>query len=258
MIGKWPSRRRAGGVDSAGGPRLAPAPTSGCIQSALWRVHLMTSYTRRHPLQMYRHPDPPPFSFHAARIVSVSAQPTTSPPDWTQDMDGVARLRDRDCFIRIYDHFMPRLCIYLRGRGATDGTAEELAQESLLRLWLNAADFDASRSALGTWLYRIARNLHIDRFRSERGWLQAQEAVEAAAVDDPPERTSAEQFVDHARLRQRINELPAIQARLVRMSHFEAKSHSEIAQALSLPLGTVKSHLRRAFLQLQSTVRSAP
>ncbi len=218
----------------------------------------MTSYTRRHPLQMYRHPDPPPFSFHAARIVSVSAQPTTTPPDWTQDMDGVARLRDRDCFIRIYDHFMPRLCIYLRGRGATDGTAEELAQESLLRLWLNAADFDASRSALGTWLYRIARNLHIDRFRSERGWLQAQEAVEAAAVDDPPERTSAEQFVDHARLRQRINELPAIQARLVRMSHFEAKSHSEIAQALSLPLGTVKSHLRRAFLQLQSTVRSAP
>ena len=57
--------------------------------------------------------------------------------------------------------------------------------------------------------------------------------------------------------RQRINELPAVQARLVRMSYFEAKSHSEIAQALGMPLGTVKSHLRRAFLQLQAKVGGA-
>ena len=45
-----------------------------------------------------------------------------------------------------------------------------------------------------------------------------------------------------------------MQARLVRMSYFEAKSHSEIAEALGMPLGTVKSHLRRAFLQLQAKV----
>ena len=174
--------------------------------------------------------------------------------NWAGDMDGVARLRDRDCFMRIYDHFMPRLCVYLRGLGAPEAVAEELAQECLLRLWLRAAEFDPAQGALSTWLYRIARNLHIDRVRHERSWTLVQAAVENAAAADVLDRSSAEQFADHAKLRQRINELSAVQARLVRMSYFEAKSHGEIAQALGMPLGTVKSHLRRAFLLLQSKV----
>lgn len=196
-------------------------------------------------------------NFDTARTVSSSQQPSSEPTNWADDMDSVARLRDRDCFMRIYDYFMPRLCVYLRGLGAPDAVAEEMAQECLLRLWLRAAEYDAAQGALSTWLYRIARNLQIDRIRRERSWMQVQAAVEDAAAVDMIERSSAEQFADQARLRQRINELPAVQARLVRMSYFEAKSHSEIAQALGMPLGTVKSHLRRAFLQLQAKVGGA-
>lgn len=196
-------------------------------------------------------------NFDSARTVSSSQQPSSEPTNWADDMDSVARLRDRDCFMRIYDYFMPRLCVYLRGLGAPDAVAEEMAQECLLRLWLRAAEYDAAQGALSTWLYRIARNLQIDRIRRERSWMQVQAAVEDAAAVDVIERSSAEQFADQARLRQRINELPAVQARLVRMSYFEAKSHSEIAQALGMPLGTVKSHLRRAFLQLQAKVGGA-
>lgn len=196
-------------------------------------------------------------NFDTARTVSSSQQPSSEPTNWADDMDSVARLRDRDCFMRIYDYFMPRLCVYLRGLGAPDAVAEEMAQECLLRLWLRAAEYDAAQGALSTWLYRIARNLHIDRIRRERSWMQVQAAVEDAAAVEMIERSSAEQFADQARLRQRISELPAVQARLVRMSYFEAKSHSEIAQALGMPLGTVKSHLRRAFLQLQAKVGGA-
>ncbi|MBN5141003.1 sigma-70 family RNA polymerase sigma factor [Stenotrophomonas maltophilia] len=206
---------------------------------------------------MYPDAASPAFNFDSVRIVSSSQQPNSEPTNWASDMDGVARLRDRDCFMRIYDHFMPRLCVYLRGLGAPEAVAEELAQECLLRLWLRAADYDPAQAALSTWLYRIARNLHIDRVRRERSWIQVQAAVEYAATADVVERSSAEQFADQARLRQRINELPAVQARLVRMSYFEAKSHGEIAEALGMPLGTVKSHLRRAFLQLQSKVGGA-
>ncbi len=57
-----------------------------------------------------------------------------------------------------------RGCAYTCGAWAClTRVAEELAQESLLRLWLRAADFDPAQGALSTWLYRIARNLHIDR-----------------------------------------------------------------------------------------------
>ncbi|XKR63007.1 sigma-70 family RNA polymerase sigma factor [Isoptericola jiangsuensis] len=207
---------------------------------------------------MYPDAASPSFDFDAARIVSSSQQPSSEPTNWTGDMDGVARLRDRSCFMRIYDHFMPRLCVYLRGLGAPEAVAEELAQECLLRLWLRAADYDAAQGALSTWLYRIARNLQIDRVRHERSWMQVQAAVEEAASGDAQSHSSAEHYADQARLRQRINELPAVQARLVRMSYFEAKSHGEISEALGMPLGTVKSHLRRAFLQLQSKVGGAP
>lgn len=182
------------------------------------------------------------------------------PADWACTMQAVATRADRDAFMRIYDHFMPRLCLYLRSVGAPDCTAEDLAQEALLRLWQHAAGYDPTRSALSTWLFRIARNLHIDRLRREASRPAPAQGsgndewdidgdIGGECVDDA---CSTEQCVDHAQLLRHIDALPAIQARLVRMSYFEAKSHREISAELGMPLGTVKSHLRRAFLRLQS------
>lgn len=194
---------------------------------------------------------PPP---GAARPVST---PTASDAhDWAADVAAVARLRDRTSFMRIYDHFMPRLCLYLRGLGCQEAVAEELAQEALLRLWQRAASYDARQGAVSTWLFRITRNLHIDRVRREPGWLQVLEGMEIGAELEADDRfSSAEDFAEHAHLARRIEELSAVQARLMRMSYFEAKSHQEIANELGMPLGTVKSHLRRAFLRLQDRMR---
>jgi RNA polymerase sigma-70 factor (ECF subfamily) len=179
--------------------------------------------------------------------------------DWAGDMVAVARLRDRDSFMRIYDHFMPRLCLYLRGLGNPEAVAEELAQESLLRLWQRASLYDPQQAAVSTWLFRIGRNLHIDRIRREPHWAQVLEEGHAD-VDPDADRsfTTAEDYAEHAHLKGRIDELPATQARLMRMSYFEAKSHQEIADELAMPLGTVKSHLRRAFQRLQGQLRGAP
>ncbi|WP_312767954.1 sigma-70 family RNA polymerase sigma factor [Pseudoxanthomonas mexicana] len=174
-------------------------------------------------------------------------------------MLAVARARDRAAFMRLYDHFMPRLCLYLRGLGSPEAVAEELAQEALLRLWQRAAMYDPQQGAVSTWLFRIGRNLHIDRIRREPGWVQVLEEA-APASDEELARpfTSAEDYAEHVHLQRRIEDLPAVQAWLMRMSYFEAKSHQEIADELQMPLGTVKSHLRRAFLRLQGQVRGQP
>jgi RNA polymerase sigma factor (sigma-70 family) len=203
-------------------------------------------------------PDPGPSPFEAARIVSTQAQDARVMPDWYREMAAVSRSRDRDSFMLIYDHFMPRLCLYLRGLGSDEAFAEELAQEALLRLWQRADLYDPQRSSVGTWLYRIGRNLHIDRVRREHGWVHVDEVVEQLLADDASLGSSAEDHVDHAHLKRKIEALPSVQARLVRMSYFEAKTHYEIAQELQMPLGTVKSHLRRAFLKLQSQLRGQP
>lgn len=170
---------------------------------------------------------------------------------WYAQMAAVSLRRDRDCFMRIYDHFAPRVRLYLKGLGSPEVVAEELAQEALLRLWQRAGLYDPACSSLSTWLFRIARNLHIDRVRREPCWVAMQDKPGWPDKDDASGFSSLENHVEQAELKKRIEHLPAIQARLIRTSYFEAKSRQEIADELGMPLGTVKSSLRRTFLRLQ-------
>ncbi|SEI90333.1 sigma-70 family RNA polymerase sigma factor [Frateuria terrea] len=194
--------------------------------------------------------------FEAAR--SLHKPPDAARHEWAALVEAVACRQDRDCFLRIYDHFSPRVRRYLLGLGGNAGLAEELAQEALLRVWQRAGQYDAERSSLSTWLFRIARNLYIDRVRKEPVWSQTQEYLEEMDLDGPAdagERPGTESLSEEANIHRAIAQLPAVQARLIRMSYFEAKSHQAIASELAMPLGTVKSHLRRAFLTLQNELR---
>lgn len=197
--------------------------------------------------------------FEAARVMSITDASPGEPGYWSGQMQAVARRRDQDCFMRIYDHFAPRVRLYLRGLGAPEAIAEELAQEALLRLWQRADSYDANRSTLSTWLFRIARNLHIDRLRRENHWIAVDVEPELEFEEEPenPAFSSAESYAAHADLNERIERLSATQARLIRMSYFEAKSHQQISDELGMPLGTVKSSIRRAFQRLQSAVQGA-
>lgn len=196
-------------------------------------------------------------SFRAKRHVAPSASNVA--PDaqyWSAQMSAVSVQRDRASFMRIYDHFAPRLQRYLHNLGVSDAMADELVQEALLTLWRKANLFDPSRAGLGTWLYRVARNLYIDHVRREPQWLPIQDGLDRLdhAEADRPD-SQPESFLDQNTLRQAIDRLPAVQAKLVRMCYLESKSHSEISRELNMPLGSVKSSLRRAFAKLQGSLR---
>ena len=177
---------------------------------------------------------PPPFSGGADHSACISA---------------IARAEDRNSFAALFHHFAPRLKAYLLRLGMADNVAEELAQETMLLVWRKAGQFDPSRATPAAWIYTIARNLRIDSLRRERN------------ANDPrlnqPEETacSPEQDFDliesERRVRHAMGALPTDQAELLRLSYFEERSHSEIADRLQIPLGTVKSRLRRATAQLR-------
>lgn len=192
--------------------------------------------------------------------VSSQANPGKSDAQyWSDQMAAVAQHRDRDSFMRIYDHYAPRLQRYLLGLGVNASQAEELVQEALIRLWRKASQFNPARANLSTWLFRIARNLYIDSVRREPNWRPVEDALDYLHEEQTPMRgTQAESYAEQANLRRAIRELPATQARLVRMSYFEAKSHSEIAAELDMALGTVKSSLRRAFGKLRASLEHTP
>lgn len=176
---------------------------------------------------------------------------------WSAQMAAVSVQRDRVSFMRIYDHFAPRLQRYLRNMNVSESIADELVQDALLTLWRKAAMFDPSRASLATWLYRVARNQYIDHVRKEPHWLPVQEGLDRLDHDESARRDSQpESFFDQDVLKQAIDRLPPVQAKLIRMSYLESKSHSEIARELDMPLGTVKSLIRRSFAKLQGSMRT--
>ncbi|MCX7563659.1 sigma-70 family RNA polymerase sigma factor [Xanthomonadaceae bacterium XH05] len=172
---------------------------------------------------------------------------------WSAQMARVAAFQDADSFMHIYDHFAPRLHRYLLGLKLPAAQAEELVQEAMLRAWRHAGAFDPALAGLSTWLFRIARNLHFDASRRQGGWLPSDDDIEQIEIT-PEHDASPDARADHAILARAIDTLPADAARMIRMSYLESHSHSEIAAELNLPLGTVKSTLRRAFEKLRTAL----
>ena len=163
----------------------------------------------------------------------------------------MADRRDKAAFVRLFDHFSPRLAAYLARLGTDAGLAEELAQEVMVTLWRKADQFDPAKSSLATWLYRIARNRRIDVLRRDRiDFVDPLDTVNETGEDPETDRRIDLQQREE-RLRTAMLSLPEEQLSLVRLAFFEGLSHSEIAERVSLPLGTVKSRIRLAFTRLR-------
>ena len=121
----------------------------------------------------------------------------------------------------------------------------------MVTLWRKAAQFDRTKSSVATWLYRIARNRRIDMLRRDRS--EPLDNEEAALV--PSDEAAADDALDllqrEDRVRAAMETLPPEQLALIRLAFFENLSHSDIAEKLGLPLGTVKSRIRLAFTRLR-------
>jgi RNA polymerase sigma-70 factor (ECF subfamily) len=166
----------------------------------------------------------------------------------------IAASRDRRAFAELFAHFAPRIKAYLRRNGASDGEAEDLAQEAMLTVWRRAHMFDRAQGAASTWIFTIARNKRIDALRRER--RPEVDPDDPALVPARPDAadTTIEAAQTGDRLRAAVAELPKEQARLLHMSFFEDKSHSTIAAEVGLPLGTVKSRVRLALARLRGSL----
>lgn len=171
--------------------------------------------------------------------------------DPTYLLAAIAARQDREAFATLFGFYAPRIKFMLMRGGATPDTAEDIAQEALVMVWRKAGYFDPARASASAWVYTIARNLRVDRLRRDR--LAAMYAHDAEIIIEEPDRP--DQLLHAAERAERvtaaINELPDEQARVLKLSFFENRAHGDIAAALGLPLGTVKSRLRLALARLR-------
>lgn len=125
--------------------------------------------------------------------------------------------------------------------------AEDAAQDVFIALWKSAARFDPSVAAESTFVAMIARRRLIDRSRS-----RARTPQSAALSEAIPAETPAANLRDEAAIAaQAINQLSPDQQRAVKLSVYRGLSHEQIAQATGLPLGTVKTHIRRGLIRVR-------
>ena len=132
------------------------------------------------------------------------------------------------------------------------GEAEDALQEAYLTVWRNAGRFDAARGSPITWLVTLTRNRALDRLRGRKP-LRLEPLELGSEVSDPADGADllAEQGQESARLGLCLGSLERGDNVLIRAAFFDGSSYSELASRASLPLGTVKSRIRRALLKLR-------
>jgi RNA polymerase sigma-70 factor (ECF subfamily) len=132
--------------------------------------------------------------------------------------------------------------------------AEDALQDAYVAIWKNAARFDRHRSSPITWLVAIARNRAIDRMRATGRLAQARPIEEAQALPDPA--IGAEAGVERSQtflaLEHCLGELEPRHAGLIRTAFWEGRTYDSLAESAGLPLGTVKSWVRRGLQRLRA------
>jgi RNA polymerase sigma-70 factor (ECF subfamily) len=178
------------------------------------------------------------------------------------DADLVRRLKSREpqAMSELYDRY-GRLAYSVIYRVVRDaGTAEDLVQETFLRVWNRAASFDQQRGALGPWVLAVARNRAIDYLRSVDG-LMATGALELDRVENPALFNSFDAGVlsiDRARrLKEAFEKLSPNQRMVIDLAYYEGLSQTEMAERLRQPLGTVKTWVRSALKTLRNELTEA-
>ena len=180
----------------------------------------------------------------------------------SRDAALVQRLLQRDvsAFEELYDRHS-RLVYALVLRILQQATtAEEIVQDVFLQLWRNAAQYQRSRGPFVPWLLALARNRALDqlRLKSERQRRREEQTEQLPSVIAVPDFEGAlDEKRRAARVREIMSSLDPQQKRAIELAYFEGLTHTEIANALHEPLGTVKSWIRNGLLRLKEGLQTA-
>lgn len=191
-----------------------------------------------------------------AVLQMAEAMPPASPGagDHAALLGRIAEDRDREAFAALFDHFAPRLKGFFMKKGTAPEAAEDLVQDAMLAVWNKAALYDSGRGGVAAWIYTIARNLRIDRARRGGGRVFQDIDDYDAASDEPDAETLTMRAQSAEAVGEALKALPPEQLEVIELSFVESLAHSEIADRLGLPLGTVKSRVRLAYRRLKTVL----
>lgn len=176
----------------------------------------------------------------------------------------IGRVVDRDeaALAQLYEQTSGRVFGLVLRITRRHTLAEEVVEDTYWQVWRQAPRFDSSRGSALAWLMAMARSRAIDALRSQARFEHDELDAEAHADSADPAGQAPQDLLDAtrsgARLHQALAELDALPRQLVALAFFRNLTHEEIADQTHLALGTVKSHIRRALLQLRRRLGDEP
>jgi RNA polymerase sigma-70 factor (ECF subfamily) len=166
-----------------------------------------------------------------------------------QELIASLRHKDEQAFSYLYDHYSGALYGVICQIVENTELGNDVLQEAFINIWRHIESYDETKGRLFTWMFNIARNAAIDKIRS-KGNKQTQRQVAIPNNDSLP--LSVSPRLDDFGLKKIILKLKDEQRQLIDLSYFQGFTHEQIAKALDIPLGTVKTRIRSALTQLRS------
>ena len=183
-------------------------------------------------------------------------QAVSADPSGLESLVGAMAAGNDAALSLLYRHTVAKVFAIACGVLRSKEDAEEVVCDVYTHAWLRASSFDAGRGSVMAWLAVMARNRALDRLRQRREFASLDgergDADGAPLMIDAlgPEQILA-RFQSGTALHRALRSLTAQRRQLLSLAFFQGLSHQEIADAVGLPLGTVKSHVRRALASLQ-------
>ncbi|KAA0219914.1 MAG: sigma-70 family RNA polymerase sigma factor [Planctomycetota bacterium] len=162
--------------------------------------------------------------------------------------------RDSEAFSRLYDRCAGRVYAFILRLIGPSGDAEDVLQETFCQVWAQADRYSPDRSAPLAWMLLIARSRSLDHLRRRRVRASVPEIETPPVSDDVAEIHELNESRRSAG--EALRRLPSEQSRLITLAFYGGLTHEQIARRESLPLGTVKTRIRRGMLSLKETLNA--
>jgi RNA polymerase sigma-70 factor (ECF subfamily) len=177
--------------------------------------------------------------------------------DWALLVTAIAETSDEDAFKCLFNYFAPRVKSFMLRSGLKEGAADEIAQETLLTVWRKAGQYNGSLAGVSTWIFTIARNKKIDKFRKDSRPLPDVNDPSFSFQEEVSPEDTTSLSMESDLLYDALEVLPDDQRQVLVLSFIHDNPHREIANILGIPLGTVKSRIRLGLARLKTLIEDS-
>ena len=165
------------------------------------------------------------------------------------------RRKDEQAFSYLYDNYAPALNGVIARMVDQKELAEDILQEAFIKIWNNFSSYDSAKGRLFTWMMNLTRNLTIDTLRSKQVKKQTKISSDENSVSNLADSVNATEKFDTLGLRGKLSLIKPEWREIINMAYFDGLTQDEISKQTGIPLGTIKTRLRSAMLELRKILQ---